>query len=115
MRFRVHSNLAHGRRFLGDYPTLDSAHTAAACAHPGSQDECLCGGGSVVAVIETEADRAFIGETADGMRYAYDRRRRLDSNAVRGGRDARRRRRRRAGHRLGRSVPAEARTAVRMP
>jgi hypothetical protein len=71
MRFRVHSNLAHGRRFLGDYPTLDSAHTAAACAHPGSQDECLCGGGSVVAVIETEADRAFIGETADGMRYAY--------------------------------------------
>lgn len=71
MRYRVHSNPSHGRRFLGDYPTLDAAHTAAACAHPGSLDECPCGGGSVIAVIETEADRALIRETADGMRYAY--------------------------------------------
>jgi hypothetical protein len=71
MRYRVHSNPSHGHRLLGDYPTLDAAHTAASCAHPGSLDECLCGGGSVIAVIETAADRALIAATADGMRYAY--------------------------------------------
>ena len=71
MRYRVHSNPFHGRRLLGDYATLDAAHTAAACTHPGSREGCHCGGGSVVAVIESDADRALIQTTADGMSYAY--------------------------------------------
>ncbi len=73
MLYRVHRNPFHGGRLDGDYPTLDAAYTAAACSPSGTPDafRCLCGGGSVVAVLETDADRALVAETVDGMRYAY--------------------------------------------
>ena len=68
MRFRVYSSSYHGRKLLGVYPDLSAAFVAAACSHPGENGGCRCGGGFLVALIESPADRALISPTGDGAR-----------------------------------------------
>lgn len=73
MKFRAHMDPFHNRAFAGDFSTFDEAARAGACSPSpgGGLDGCRCGGGSVVAVLETAADRALVAETVDGMRYAF--------------------------------------------
>lgn len=72
MKYRANVSPFHGRRHVGDFPTFEAAAAAASCSHPGDRlNVCRCAGGSVVAVLETAADRALVAETVDGMRYAY--------------------------------------------
>lgn len=71
MKYRANLSPFHGRRHVGDFPTFEASADAASCSRPGTLDDCRCGGGSVVAILETDADRALVAATADGMRYAY--------------------------------------------
>jgi hypothetical protein len=70
MRYKAFSSSFHGRKLLGVFDDLSAAFEASACTHPG-RETCKCGGGFLIALLDTDADRALVLETMDGQSYCY--------------------------------------------